>query len=78
MSAIPIPDPELRRKRIILTGDVPSPVNPPTGCRFHPRCHLRLQSGSPAICSEVVPPLIDIGGGHECACHLRTTLRTDA
>jgi oligopeptide/dipeptide ABC transporter ATP-binding protein len=78
MSAIPIPDPELRRKRIILTGDVPSPVNPPSGCRFHPRCHLRLQSGSPAICSEVVPPLIDIGGGHECACHLRTTLRTDA
>ena len=57
MSAIPIPDPELRRQRVILKGDVPSPVNPPSGCRFHPRCPLRQQLGYPAICAEVVPPL---------------------
>ena len=48
MSAIPMPGPELRRQRIILRGDVPSPVNPPTGCRFHPRCQLREQLGAPA------------------------------
>ena len=45
MSAIPIPNPELRRQRVILKGDVPSPVNPPSGCRFHPRCQLRQQLG---------------------------------
>ena len=71
MSAIPVPNPELRRQRVILKGDVPSPVNPPTGCRFHPRCQLRLQLDSPAICAEVVPPLIDLGGDHLCACHFR-------
>ena len=71
MSAIPIPDPEIRRKRVILKGDVPSPVNPPSGCRFHPRCQLRQELGGPAICADVVPPLIDLGGGHECACHFR-------
>jgi peptide/nickel transport system ATP-binding protein/oligopeptide transport system ATP-binding protein len=71
MSAIPIPNPELRRQRVILKGDVPSPVNPPSGCRFHPRCPLRQQLGSPAICAEVVPPLIELGGGHLCACHFR-------
>jgi peptide/nickel transport system ATP-binding protein/oligopeptide transport system ATP-binding protein len=71
MSAIPIPNPELRRQRVILKGDVPSPVNPPSGCRFHPRCPLRQELGSPAICAEVVPPHIDLGGGHQCACHFR-------
>ncbi len=71
MSAIPIPDPELRRRRVILKGDVPSPVNPPSGCRFHPRCPLRADMGGPAVCAEVTPPLIDLGGGHECACHFR-------
>jgi oligopeptide transport system ATP-binding protein len=71
MSAIPIPNPELRRQRVILKGDVPSPVNPPSGCRFHPRCQLRQQLDGPAICAQVVPPLIDLGGGHECACHFR-------
>ena len=71
MSAIPIPNPELRRQRVILRGDVPSPVNPPRGCRFHPRCQLRQQLDGPAICAQVVPPLIDLGGGHECACHFR-------
>jgi oligopeptide transport system ATP-binding protein len=71
MSAIPIPNPELRRQRIILKGDVPSPVNPPSGCRFHPRCQLRAQLDGPAICADALPPLIDLGGGHECACHFR-------
>jgi oligopeptide transport system ATP-binding protein len=71
MSAIPIPNPELRRQRVILKGDVPSPVNPPSGCRFHPRCQLRQQLDGPLICAQVVPPLIDLGGGHECACHFR-------
>jgi oligopeptide transport system ATP-binding protein len=71
MSAIPIPDPELRRQRVILHGDVPSPVNPPSGCRFHPRCPLREELGNPRICADVVPPLIDLGGDHYCACHFR-------
>ena len=71
MSAIPIPDPLLRRQRVILRGDVPSPVNPPTGCRFHPRCQLRQELESPAICAEVEPPLIQLGGDHACACHFR-------
>jgi len=71
MSAIPIPNPEIRRQRVILTGDVPSPVNPPSGCRFHPRCPLRASLGDPEICSTTVPPLADVGGEHLCACHFR-------
>ena len=71
MSAIPVPDPEIRRKRVILTGDVPSPVNPPPGCRFHPRCPLRASLGHPAICAVDTPPLIDVGAGHLAACHFR-------
>jgi oligopeptide transport system ATP-binding protein len=71
MSAIPVPDPEIRRQRVILTGDVPSPVNPPRGCRFHPRCPLRTKLGDPEICATEVPPLIDLGSEHLCACHFR-------
>jgi peptide/nickel transport system ATP-binding protein/oligopeptide transport system ATP-binding protein len=71
MSAIPIPDPELRRKRIILRGDVPSPVNPPSGCHFNPRCQLRAELGGPAICATTEPPLLDAGGDHLVACHFR-------
>jgi len=71
MSAIPIPDPDLKRERIILKGDVPSPLNPPPGCRFHPRCREAID-----ICSQQEPPLIDLGGGHLVACHLR--VRRDA
>jgi oligopeptide/dipeptide ABC transporter ATP-binding protein len=71
MSAIPIPDPELRRKRIILRGDVPSPVNPPSGCHFNPRCQLRAELGGPAICTTDEPPLLDAGGGHFVSCHFR-------
>jgi peptide/nickel transport system ATP-binding protein/oligopeptide transport system ATP-binding protein len=71
MSAIPIPDPELRRKRIILRGDVPSPVNPPSGCRFNPRCQLRAELGGPEICATTEPPVLDAGGGHLVSCHFR-------
>jgi oligopeptide/dipeptide ABC transporter ATP-binding protein len=72
LSAIPIPDPELRRRRIILAGDVPSPVRPPSGCRFHPRCPLRQELGNPEICATADPELIPIGGSdHAVACHFR-------
>ena len=75
MSAIPVPDPTLRRKRIILTGDVPSPVNPPSGCNFHPRCWLREQLGQPEVCAAEVPALVDPSpdDGEEqlVACHFR-------
>jgi oligopeptide/dipeptide ABC transporter ATP-binding protein len=66
LSAVPIPDPELAaaRERIVLEGDVPSPINPPTGCRFHPRCRYATQ-----ICKEVEPPLVHYGNGHLAACH---------
>ncbi|HLZ23397.1 MAG TPA: oligopeptide/dipeptide ABC transporter ATP-binding protein [Ktedonobacterales bacterium] len=66
LSASPFPDPEieLTRKRIILTGDVPSPVNPPSGCPFHPRCWK-----AQAICREVVPPLEEKRPGQLAACH---------
>lgn len=64
LSSTPIPDPDVRRDRMILEGGVPSPVNPPSGCRFHPRC-----SKANSVCSQVEPELIDIGGGHLVACH---------
>jgi len=65
-SAIPIPNPAMRRERIILAGDVPSPVNPPSGCRFHTRCPIAQD-----ICKEQVPEMHDAGGGHMVACHFR-------
>jgi oligopeptide transport system ATP-binding protein len=66
LSAIPIPDPvvEKRRKRIVLTGDIPSPVNPPPGCRFHTRCPLAFDR-----CKIEVPPLREYAPGHFAACH---------
>jgi oligopeptide transport system ATP-binding protein len=66
LSAIPVPDPEIesKRKRIILEGDVPSPVNPPSGCNFHPRCWKAQQ-----ICREVIPPLEAKQPNHYAACH---------
>jgi oligopeptide/dipeptide ABC transporter ATP-binding protein len=77
MSAIPVPDPTMKRKRIILTGDVPSPVDPPAGCNFHPRCWLRHHLENPEVCSTVVPPLEDPlpADGEEqlVACHFRET-----
>ena len=63
MSAIPIPDPTLRRERIILEGDVPSPLNPPRGCRFHPRCPVVTEG-----CDLKEPPLVEVKPGHQVAC----------
>src|SRR5206468_2244775 len=67
LSAVPIPDPTMKRKRILLEGDVPSPINPPSGCRFHTRCSLRVPS-----CSENEQVLKEISPGHWVACQVRT------
>ena len=64
LSAIPVPDPKKKTHRIILPGEVPSPVNPPPACRFHPRCPRRID-----ICSKVEPPLLEVRPGHWLACH---------
>lgn len=63
MSAIPVPDPRRKEERIILTGDVPSPINPPTGCHFHPRCPMAIDD-----CKKIVPPLEAKSPNHIAAC----------
>ncbi|MBN2515515.1 MAG: dipeptide ABC transporter ATP-binding protein [Deltaproteobacteria bacterium] len=66
LSAIPVPDPGVKKKRVVLTGDIPSPLNPPAGCSFHPRCPYRMD-----ICDTIEPELMDKGNGHYAACHLK-------
>src|SRR5438552_15555023 len=66
LSAVPVPDPEAAKKRIILKGDVPSPIYPPSGCRFHTRCPYAFDR-----CSKEEPPMQEILPGHHVACHLR-------
>ena len=67
MSSVPVPDPKLKNKkeRIILTGDVPSPKNPPKGCHFHTRCPFKTDK-----CEEIYPEYKDISENHKAACHL--------
>ena len=66
LSAVPIPDPTMRRERIILQGDVPSPISPPSGCRFHTRCPYAVER-----CRAEEPSLKEVAPGHTVACHLR-------
>ena len=65
LSAVPVPDTDRKKERVILEGDVPSPVNPPSGCAFHPRCAYRE-----ALCSQTEPPLDFSADGHGVACHV--------
>ena len=71
LSAIPVADPDRPRRRIVLAGDVPSPAQPPSGCRFHPRCFMARE-----ICAREAPPLIQIETGHWSACHFASELAT--
>jgi peptide/nickel transport system ATP-binding protein len=64
LSASPMPDPQKKQNRILLKGDVPSPINPPPGCRFHTRCHYARE-----ICAEQEPALREVRDGHQAACH---------
>ena len=73
-SAVPVPDPTVKMNRIILKGDIPSPANPPSGCKFHTRCSECMD-----ICSKVAPNYIEYENGHKVACHLysqKSSLRT--
>lgn len=70
LSAVPVPDPDYQRERIILKGDVPSPVNPPSGCYFHPRCPYMQP-----LCKEQEPAFMDSGGEHFVSCHFSQTLQ---
>jgi oligopeptide transport system ATP-binding protein len=65
LSAVPIPDPTVRKQRVILEGDVPSPIEPPPGCRFHPRCPLRSD-----VCAEREPEFVQVEKDHMAACHV--------
>ncbi|WP_310829239.1 ABC transporter ATP-binding protein [Paenibacillus pedocola] len=65
LSAVPVPIPKLKRERIVLKGDIPSPANPPSGCKFHTRCPFAVD-----VCAAEIPVFRDAGGGHFVACHL--------
>jgi oligopeptide transport system ATP-binding protein len=67
LAAVPIPDPAMRRRRTLLAGEVPSPIAPPSGCHFHPRCPIRRLP----LCAAEAPPLRESSPGHWAACHLR-------
>ncbi|MDB4905600.1 MAG: oligopeptide/dipeptide transporter, ATPase subunit [Gemmatimonadetes bacterium] len=77
LSAVPVPNPDAQRQRIVLTGDVPSPANPPSGCVFHPRCHHPQKDEA---CARIVPPLEEKAPGHVVACikQLPTTVTWEA
>jgi len=66
LAAVPVPDPRFRRTTAMPRGEIPNPINPPSGCRFHPRCPIAAE-----ICSQEEPELVLVGGGHQVACHLR-------
>jgi len=66
INAVPVPDPESKRTEIVVKGEIPSPVNPPSGCKFHTRCPLYIGD----ICKKVEPEIVDLGNGHMVACHL--------
>ena len=70
LSAVPIPDPTVKRHRIILPGNIPSPINAPSGCKFHPRCEKCME-----ICTKVAPPRVDIDEDHYVYCHLYSDLK---
>ncbi len=75
LSAVPVPDPDVKLERIILEGDVPSPVNPPSGCVFHPRCPYYNRNGW-EVCRTQTPELVDVTGtGHFAACHFARELK---
>ena len=65
LAAVQVSDPRIKRKFVPLEGDVPNPIDPPSGCRFHPRCDRRQK-----ICTHTAPALTDVGDGHWVACHL--------
>ena len=69
MSAVPVPDPEIKRNRILLPGDMPSPINPPTGCHFHPRCRYAEK-----MCANELPEYRNLGSEHFVSCHLADRL----
>lgn len=72
LSAVPIPDPTLKRERIILKGDIPSPANPPSGCTFHTRCPFAKQ-----VCKEQIPEFREVEKNHSVACHFAEELQGD-
>jgi oligopeptide/dipeptide ABC transporter ATP-binding protein len=76
LSAIPNPSPRLKKKRLVLKGDIPSPANPPSGCRFHTRCWLRERLGNPERCATEDPAFRDFTPGHQVACHFAEEMNT--